>query len=490
MTDSFRTQISDLVEKHLNDSLTEDEAFELQELLSAKPEARELYLDLMYINAELQLEKVHLLSSNPSLTDASKAVAKPNLVYGTRLVAALSVAAASLLVAAFFMWGNLPFGGSTAEANVIAEIVDSSDAQWGDCTLPTAVGSELGLGWLRIERGLATIRFASGAEVTLEAPAELELQSSLAGRLVSGTAVVEVPESAHGFEIETPNAVAIDHGTAFAVTVDSTSQTSSIEVIDGEVEVRHFGSNDTMRLTERQRVVAYATELGTSSASLDEAKFSEDVTSALTRPRQFRISTADGKGKEVSVSRGRQADVLENRHSELLLIKNPFAGYERFSRMAYFAFDLSSLPSVEIVAAKFMLTVRPTGLGFASHVGDCEFVVYGLNEQAGSDWSVERITWETAPANLEGAAEVDLEKVRELGRFVVRRGVQHGVVSIEGNELTEFVRGDSDQIVTLIVVRQTQELEPGGLVHGFVNSFSDVGNPPTLLIRGASDSAR
>src|SRR5690606_4285588 len=86
---------------------------------------------------------------------------------------------------------------------IIAEITDSSGATWAECMLPTADGSQLSAGRLKIDRGLATIRFKSGAEVTLESPAELQLETAMRGTLLAGIAVVDVPDSAHGFTIAT-----------------------------------------------------------------------------------------------------------------------------------------------------------------------------------------------------------------------------------------------------------------------------------------------
>lgn len=482
MTDLDREQMAQWVEKYLDDTLSPAEFDQLQQKLTDQPAARELYLDLMHQHAHLKLDRTQHTAIRPVAIPGSsekRHLSRP-IDKRIRLSAVIAVAACLLLMVGW--WSSLPDVSVEAPTNAIAQIADSFDARWGDCSLPTAVGSQLVPGRLKIDRGLATIRFTSGAEVTLESPAELEMQSPLAGRLISGTAVVEVPDSAHGFTLATPTAIAIDHGTAFAVTVDSSSQTSAIEVLGGEVEVKHVASNAALRLKQKQRVVASATELSDSVASFGEAKLFGTQAFDTEQTRWIRITTADGDGGDASVSRSLDEDVLQNSHSELVLIKNPYRGYERFGRMGYFRFDLSSLSSAKVASARFVLTLMPSGLGFASKVGDCEFTVYGLTHESDDDWSEEQIAWQTAPANLDGAAEVDADRVKKLGRFVVRRGVQHGQVSIEGKELVQFLNADTNQRVTLIVVRETKELEPGGLVHGFTNQSSSVGAPPMLVL--------
>ena len=481
MNERDREQLAQLVEQQLDGSLTPEEFEQLQRMLMGQRGTRELYLDLLHQDAHLKLESVHLAAtgtvSHPEPNEPTQLVRPANK---RRLLLSLIVLAASLIITVGWVASLADSRGAPA----IAQIIDSSNAQWGDCSLPSAVGSKLIPGRLKIDRGLATIRFASGAQVTLESPAELELETPLAGRLIAGTAVVEVPPSAHGFTLTTPTAVAIDHGTAFAITIDPDSQSSSFEVLEGEVEVRHLVSSVSRRLKQKQRVVASAKELSDSDATDGEITRFRPKSSLASTARTLRITTADGKGEDASVSR--LPDEVSKAHpSELVLIKNPYPGFEQFSRKGYFRFDLNSMPRERITSARFLLTVMPSGLGFASKVVDCEFVVYGLTNEAADGWSADDLTWQTAPANVDGAAELDDAQVRALGRFTVPRGVQHGQVWIEGDELVQFLAADTNQSVTLIVVRETQESDPGGLVHGFTTRWTSAGTPPTLIISTA-----
>ena len=62
----------------------------------------------------------------------------------------------------------------------------------------------------------------------LEAPAQLELVSTMRCRLLDGVALMDVPDSAIGFVVEAPSGYAIDYGTRFAVTVDSIQGDSNL----------------------------------------------------------------------------------------------------------------------------------------------------------------------------------------------------------------------------------------------------------------------
>lgn len=465
-------------EKELDGSLESVEFEQLQKMLVENPDARELYLDLKQQHAHFQLEGIPLATNVHSHQRPDQLVRNRPSPLRNKIWFAGLVTACSLLLMA---WWSIPSVFQSKQ--VIAHLTDSSDALWGDCSLPTMLGSQLEPGQLKLNRGIATILFASGAELTLEAPAELEIESPLSGRLVRGTAVVEVPDSAHGFTLKTPTAVAIDYGTSFAATVDDTSQTSAIEVLEGEVEVQHVRSSQSIRLKEKHAVVATESGLSDSKLALVEANLLGPTRSEAALERYVRITTADGAGSDATVQRDPEAESTNTSSTDLVLIKNPYQGFEGYSRKGYFSFDLSGLPRAEITAAKFVLNLRPSGIGFASKVDDCTFVVYCLADEELENWSTETLTWQNAPANHERADQVNSELASEVGRFKIGRGVQHGQFFVEGKALTEVLNANTNQKVTLIVVRETIESEPGGLVHGFVSSSSALGSPPALLLQ-------
>ncbi len=482
MKEEQREQIAEWVEKYADNALSGDEFEQFQKALAEQPDARKLYLDLMYQDAHLRLRRFPLSPHIPTLDLTSNPDQKPITQTHQKRIwwAVIAAVAASLLVGT---WWNLATTNSVNKSElIIATIIDSSDAEWGDCTLPTAIGSELVRGRLTINRGLATIRFSSGAELTLESPAELVIESPLRSELVAGTAVVNAPESAHGFVLSTPTAIAIDHGTQFSITIDQVSRASSIEVIEGEVEVQHIGSDVSRHLKENQRVVVSTAGLSDSGERVGEPELTSQIR-ATSSVGVHRITTTDGTGRDWTVSPSGAGEDQADNYAESVLVKNPFDGFEQFSRKGYFSFDLSALNGQAISDARFVLTLRPSGLGFASKVPDCEFIVYGLTDQSLDDWSPPHLDWSTAPANLDDAWRVNERQSRELGRFTILRGKQHGQVSIDGSDLVDFLNSDINNQVTLIVVRTTQETTAGGLVHGFASGANSIAAPPALVLK-------
>ncbi|GAA4443793.1 LamG-like jellyroll fold domain-containing protein [Novipirellula rosea] len=101
---------------------------------------------------------------------------------------------------------------------------------------------------VRVSRGVVVLEFVTGATVSLEGPAELEIVSANSGFLNEGKLTAVVPPSAVGFTIQTPTSHVIDHGTEFGVQVLANGS-SETHVFEGEVELQFDGNAETKRLT-------------------------------------------------------------------------------------------------------------------------------------------------------------------------------------------------------------------------------------------------
>src|SRR5262249_17843172 len=88
---------------------------------------------------------------------------------------------------------------------------------------------------LKLERGLAAIRFECGARVVLEGPASLELLSAHSARLRHGQLTAGVPGAAVGFAILSPRGRVIARGPEFGIVV-SEDGAARVYVFEGKVE--------------------------------------------------------------------------------------------------------------------------------------------------------------------------------------------------------------------------------------------------------------
>lgn len=115
-----------------------------------------------------------------------------------------------------------------------AVLMDVAGAEWGTQAEHLQPGMTVGLGPLRLKKGLARLEFYSGASLTLEGEAELDILSVNSAKLEKGRVRAHVPQHARGFKLVTPDAQVVDLGTEFGMTVSDAGK-SEVHVFDGEV---------------------------------------------------------------------------------------------------------------------------------------------------------------------------------------------------------------------------------------------------------------
>jgi len=154
------------------------------------------------------------------------------LVYG------ISVLAASLIIVILVRFLNTrPQSPAPVAPPIVAEIIQSIDAQWGDSGISTVPGTQLTAATLQLKRGLVQIVFESGAEVILQAPCKIKPENANQIFLLSGNMTAIVPDKAIGFTVRTSVATLVDYGTEFGV-MTNTSGATEVHVFKGEIDLR------------------------------------------------------------------------------------------------------------------------------------------------------------------------------------------------------------------------------------------------------------
>jgi len=342
----------------------------------------------------------------------------------------------------------------------VATLASSENAAW-ESALPTKPGSKLAPGLLNLKSGVATIRFNSGAEVVLEAPAGLEVITPVKARLLRGAAMIDVPDSATGFVVETPDGYAIDYGTRFAVRVDQHRKQSDFEIIEGEITVHHPGTGSEVRLTG-QGQAATVSELSIVVADAEQQEATPEA------PRKvIRIGTHGRTGSAMRREQKRHKYIRR----EFLSVKRTKSG--KWDHRSFFSFDVSKVDLNNVEAARLRLNLVPSSRGTVSRLPKVNrFGVYGLTNQAKVDWPVDCL-WEQSPGPDDGVL---------LGAFEIPRSQQRGSFGIENVALLDFLRTHKDAPVTLILVRETTQIEGvgAGLTHLFASDIHPEAVGPLL----------
>ncbi len=433
-----------LIHRYLLGEASREEVEILNDRLAADPALRRKLIFEAGTDAGLREIALERLSGDGDGGNAPATVA-----FFPRWVPLLAMAAAvAVLGVSAWSW--------FAKPNVIATLVSSEEASW-ESSLPTAPGSALTAGYLNLTSGMATIRFRSGAEVILEAPANLVLETPMRGRLLAGSAVIDVPDEAIGFVMETPEGYAVDHGTRFAVSVDEEKNNSAFEVLEGEISVHHPDTGEEVRLSGRQS----STVTGAGVLKIDGP-----LPERTLKPTGDRVRIDAEQGAFSVVGN----DESEYVHPDFLMAKRSLKD-NAFDRRSVFTFDLTGVKPGDYMSARIRLNLVPTGIGYAAHLPVVNrFLIYGM---AGGAMAADGSTpkWNTIPRPEEGEL---------LGSFEIPRSQKRGTYGVDTPELLQFLKAHAPGKVSFLLVRDTRELERSGLVHTFASDSHPESSGPVL----------
>ncbi|WP_413431493.1 FecR domain-containing protein [Crateriforma spongiae] len=433
---------------------------ELNRLLANDPDLQRRYRLAVRIDTELRNRSLQIPDSTTQDSDeAVLSLVKTRSPYLRTMIAIFATAVC--LMIAVGLWQSPP--------DVVATLVSSENAAW-ESVLPTNPGSDLRPGTLHLKTGLATIRFGSGAELTVEAPTQIELISTMAAKLTTGAAMINVPESAIGFRLETPDGYAIDRGTKFAVRVDDDGHSTDFELIDGEIDVHHQSTGDSIRLNQAGSAASISTHRMSMIPSAVESEpedavggQSESDAPAQRDQKVLRIGTEGRCGTAMPRSHKRHKFI----DPAVLSVKR--SGTGKWDFRSFFEFDVTHIDVADVVHARVRLNLVPSTRGVVSRLPRINrFAIYGLTNSEKFGWDVEP-TWEASPGPEDGVL---------LGKFEIERSQNRGTFGIESDELLRFLRSHADRPITLILVRETTQIE--GIGVGMTHMFASDRHPESV----------
>ncbi|HET6407183.1 MAG TPA: FecR domain-containing protein [Chthoniobacteraceae bacterium] len=453
----------DRIQRALDGLLSPEELGVFKAEVIRDADLRSAYVEQLWLHSTLRAERESLVELlHGAAPSETKVVRRWPMATWTAAVAACVTLAAS----------GMLFGGNTIFRRPVATLVQAENCKWAGSDLPTAVNSKLGSGTLALVEGIATLQFKNGAKVTIEAPTKLQILNAMHCRLLEGSLTAEVPEPAHGFTVDTQDLKVVDLGTRFGLTTSSIGN-SQVHVFEGEVEVDAVAGGERRRLTEGKglHVGSGNTALGQEPMREHEMQQADGWTA---------ISTAFGRGKD-AYARRKDPHGPAGAHPLIMVKHSELPASRNNERRAVISFDVSQVSARNVGEAQVVLDPEPSGFGFSALVPDSRFALYGITDEGFDAWDEKKMTWDAMPACSD--AGVGTGQARKLAEFWIPRGGSGGPLSVRGEALAEFVRQDTNGLVSFIIVRETGETDPSGLVHAFASKEHPNARPPTLRIK-------
>lgn len=281
---------SRLIDSLLDGEISEADFLRIEAELLVDSDVRAEYYDRLKLQLLLEREAAdHAEAAEHAEATASRDATTTEAAVGradlpTRRAAYLLTAAALLTLAASLLVilprivpsdadrASLPAGPLAAtalpaesKAKGFALLGGQSDAVWDGPAVES--GSLLPAGTLKLISGLAHIELFSGVQMVVEGRAEFSIESPMEVRVARGRVRAYVPDAAKGFRVLTDQGEVIDLGTEFAIDVGAAG--TRVDVLDGEVELRHGGSEAQRVLGgQSQRLTAAGIKASTDSGEV------------------------------------------------------------------------------------------------------------------------------------------------------------------------------------------------------------------------------
>lgn len=454
------------IHRALEGLLSPQEWHALQEEIIREPSLRASYVEALWLHQSLRARRFELehteMERGGGPVFEMRVPGRGYSLYAAILLAACAVFALGV----YFLPRRLE------RAPTVATLVRAENCKWAGSDLPTLENSRLVAGTLALVEGMATIAFESGAVVTLEAPTKFQIRDAMHCRLIEGAVTAEVPEPAHGFTIEAPDLKVVDLGTRFGLTASAVGN-SQVRVFQGEVEVEGLPNGKMKRLKE-------GTGLHVNSGSTPAGQEPIQGQQVQEADGWVAIPTSFGAGKDGYARRGDEGKMFGLQ--PLLIVKHTdLPDGRRNERRAVVSFDVSQISPSEVQEAEFVLDPVQSGFGFSALVPDSRFAVYGITDEALDSWAERDLLWDKTPA-CNDAGPLGAQ-TRRLAEFWIPRGGAGPSVTVRSGAFCEFIREDTNGIVSFLIVRETGETDPSGLAHGFASKEHPTARPPSLRLR-------
>jgi hypothetical protein len=282
MSDPELLELNALCNALVDGNITDAERARLEKILLGSEEARRFYVRAMALSSSLMQYAGEMQAEAPDAPMGKGRIIRP----AAWVWAIGSLAAAASIVLAFWLgWAKdrplgVMAGAEVAEVTEVtpendenvARLSGAKDCHWSGAAIQP--GEDLHHGQqIKLESGFAEITFDCGAQVTLEGPAELDLDSAWEAVLEQGTLKASVPAEAVGFRVSNRSVDVVDLGTEFSMVADDAGATE-VFVLKGAVETtaRDDAGNEARPVVLHEKQARRFARVGGSEVRDREAK--------------------------------------------------------------------------------------------------------------------------------------------------------------------------------------------------------------------------
>ncbi len=403
----FSADLHKTLASHSEDHVSEENKFNPQgqiDVVQGSPRTHghvaDLLIDQEQWNPDEQCENIKAYAENAleqfkqDERRRQEELAYKAYVAGRRRLIVGIASAAALILITFMAWMfepkqegyTPPVAAGPVDPPVVARITDSVNAQWRVSGFPTAKGTLLRAVPRYLEQGLVRVEFLDGAEVILQAPCRVQLQT--AGRLFlqSGTISAVVPKRATGFVVETVSGKIKDYGTEFGVIARHSGEAET-HVYKGSVSLESNSNRSWSVSAPRMLTQGHASSIDTFGKITDRQYRPDQIVREMPQKKRFgipgkRLNLADVvgggngfgtgyPGSAIDIQTGRSIpDFYHPSGDQRFRMKKPLLAYPFVSAEAYpyidgvfVPIDPSSRMTVSSVGQTAVLNFRPVNTG-------------------------------------------------------------------------------------------------------------------------------
>jgi hypothetical protein len=239
MTPEIRAELRKIMSGLFDRQLSDADFVRLEELLQ-DADCRQLYLQEIDVHTRLMVHPG--IGKRLEVIAPYHATPQARRPYFTHLVVAAASILACLLIQQGWQFTHPDVNSRPIEAVIggdpsleyVATLASANGCIWERQGESWRAGSRLLPGEIRLREGLAKIHFDSGADLVIEGPVIVKLESSSSATLVQGKAVFRTDESTLPFDLRTPSSSIADYNTEYAVMVNREGE--ELHVFDGEIQ--------------------------------------------------------------------------------------------------------------------------------------------------------------------------------------------------------------------------------------------------------------